>query len=220
MPSTHIERLTRELSEHWEDIRAAAVRAGLSRSEARGEANARLGHPDHLAANIIDGIRRRSWLGRHPFVALCVLPLLLAPMLMALIAFPLALLDGWIHFTHWGAPENKPNAYLITGTLWFLHYTTMIGSLCWVGFRAWTAGLGRKWVLAFCLWCMVAALLRYFDADPIKRNVVVSFGFPWRLNVHTAIVLLVHGLACAGFLFAVKTTPKQTSHNIQTTELV
>ena len=220
MPPSRIHRVTRELAEHWEDIHAAALRNGVSATEAAVEADARLGQADQLAANIIDAMRRSSWFGRHPVLALCVLSFLLAPVLMAALAFPLALLDKWIHFTQWGAAGNQPNVYVITGTLWFLHYTTMIASLLWIGFRVWTAGLGRNWVLAICAWCALAALLRYFDADPVKRNVVMSLTFPWRLNVHTAIVLVVHALAAAGFLFASKTIQNQTCDNIQTKDLV
>ena len=220
MPPSRIQRVTRELAEHWEDIHAAALRNGVSPTEAAAGADARLGQPDQLAANIIDAMRQSSWFGRHPVLSVCVLSLLFAPLLMAAIVFPLALLDEWLHFTRWNATGNRPNAYLVTGTLWFLHYASMIASLLWIGFRVWTAGLGRKWVLAICAWCALAALFRYFDADPVKRNVVVYLTFPWRLNVHTAIVLLVHAVAATGFLFAAKTIQNQTCNNIQTKELV
>ena len=220
MPPSRIQRITQELADHWGDLRAAGMRDGLTHAEAEAQADARLGDPDQLAAKLIESARQTSWLGRHPVIALCVLPPLLAPLLMAIVAFPLIMLDQWIQFTHWGAEGNRPNPYVVTSTLWCLHYSAMIASLCWLGFRAWNTGLGRKWVLAFCVWCALFALLRYFDADPIKRNVVISLTFPWRLNAHTAIVLLVHGLAAAGFLLGVKATRKLNFENTKTNGLV
>jgi hypothetical protein len=220
VPARRIERVTRELSDHWEDLRGEGLRAGLSRAEAEAQADARLGEPERLASGVIDGMQRASWLGRHPVFALCVLSFLLAPLFMAVMAFPLVLLDEWVHFTYWGASGERPNAYVITGTLWILHYTAMAMVPCWISLRAWNAGLGRKWVLAFCVWCALFALVRHFDADPVKRNVVISLSFPWRWNVQTLIVLMVHALACAGFLFAEKVVLKQTSHNTQPTKLL
>src|SRR6185503_13868258 len=83
VPAGRIDRVAVELTEHWEDIRAAAVERGLSASEAGAEADARLGAPERLSAELIAGFRRSSWLGRHPILALCVLPLFLTPLLMA-----------------------------------------------------------------------------------------------------------------------------------------
>src|SRR4026209_234367 len=85
MPASRIKRISRELAEHWEDIHATALRNGHSPTEAAAQADARLGQPDQLAANIIDGMRRSSWLGRHPVLSVCVLSLLFAPLLMAAI---------------------------------------------------------------------------------------------------------------------------------------
>jgi hypothetical protein len=149
-----------------------------------------------------------------------VLPFFFAPVLMAVIAYPLALLDAWTHFTHWGGSQSRPNMYLITGILWGLHYSTTIAALFWLCRHAWRSGLGRRWILALCLWCALTALIRFFNADPVGRNVVFGFRFPWRLDIHTAIILLVHGTVAAGFFVASSAVTKRSDNRTQTTALV
>src|SRR4051794_9828509 len=82
VPAARIDRVMRELSDHWEDLHAAALKEGLPSAEAAAQADLRLGHPEKLAARIIAGFTRNSWLGRHSILGLCVVPLLLAPALM------------------------------------------------------------------------------------------------------------------------------------------
>ena len=220
MPAARIERVTSELAEHWEDARAEGLEKGLSAAEAASQADKRLGEPQEIARHVIAGSRRSSWLGRHPITALCILPFFFAPALMAVIAFPLALLDGWTHFTHWGGSDSRPNAYLITGLAWALHYSTTIAALLWLCRHAWRNGLGTRWILALCLWCALTALIRFFNADPVGRNVVFGFRFPWRLDIHTAIILLVHGTVAAGFFVASSAVTKRSDNRTQTTALV
>ena len=208
MPRERIERLTNELAEHWEDLRDEGMEEGLSEEEAEARADLRLGHPEHLAAKLIAGFRRNSWLGRHPILGLCVVPLFLAPLLMSAVALPLYWLDQAMHFTSSGGLVAYPR--VVTGGLWTLYYMALSVSVLWLCHRGWKAGLGVRWVLAMCSWSALTGLLRFFDADPIKHNVVMGFGFPYRLDIHTLAILLLHALAAAGFLLAARNSAKQT----------
>ena len=211
LPADRIERIVRELSEHWEDLRTAALDRGCPPAEAVAEAEARLGHPEQLAVEAISGLRRSSWLGRHPVVALCLAPLLLAPVLMGLIAGPLWCLDQWVHFSHWGDPAGQPNEQLIVGVTWGIYYAALVGAPAWICWWSWRAGLGLRWVLAMCAWSALASLVRYFNADSTSRQITAGFRFPWPLNARAALILLFHCSIAAAFLLAVRNHTKKTS---------
>src|SRR4051812_1073673 len=99
VPAARIDRLTRELAEHWEDIHAAALDQGLPAAEAAAHADLRLGHPEKLAARMIAGFSRNSWLGRHSILGMCVAPLFLTPVLMGAILWPISLMDEMLHLS-------------------------------------------------------------------------------------------------------------------------
>jgi hypothetical protein len=208
LPSDRIERVTRELVEHWEDLRAAAMERGLSASEALREANTRLGRPEQLASDVIAGLRQSSWLGRHPILALCVVPLFLAPLLMAAVAFPLWGLDELFHITN--GSTRRESAPVIVSGLWSLYYVTMFIAPVWLCWRVWRAGLGLRWIPAVCAWCALADLFRYFETDAVHRNISVGLTFPWRLDVHTAVILILHCLIAAAFFLAAREVAKRT----------
>lgn len=211
LPADRIERVTRELAEHWEDLRAAALERGLSASEASAEADARLGRPDKLAADVTIGLRQSSWLGRHPIMALCVVPLFFAPFLMAVVAFPLWGLDELFHFA--GGSDRRESASIIVGGLWTLYYVTLLITPVWLCWRVWRAGLGLRWIPAVCAWCALTALFRYFETDTIRRNISMGLSFPWRLNLHTAAILILHCLIAATFFLAAREVAKRTTRS-------
>jgi hypothetical protein len=215
LPSDRIERVMRELAEHWEDLRAEAMERGLSASEASAEADARLGRPGRLAADVLIGLREGSWLGRHPILALCVVPLFLAPLLMAVVVFPLWGLDELVHFTYWGGTTRRESAPLIVGGLWSLYYVTMLIAPAWLCWRVWREGLGVRWISAVCTWCALANLLRYFEADTVHRNISMGLSFPWRLNLHTAAILILHCTMAATFFLAAREVAKRTSRSTE-----
>src|SRR5678816_3071693 len=89
--------------------------------------------PDHLAKAIIAGLRQSSWLGRHPLISVCLIPLILPLLLMAAVAGLLAALDQWIHFTLWVGDGKRPDAQLVAMAVWGLYYfgtIVSITSLC------------------------------------------------------------------------------------------
>lgn len=216
LPADRIDRVAHELAEHWLDLRAAALDRTSSPAEADESANERLGSPEHLASEVISGLKRSSWLGRHPFAGLCLLPLLLAPLVMGAIAGPLWGLDRWIHFTHWGSASGQPNERLIVGALLGLYYAASFGASAWICWRTWRSGLGLRWVLAMCSWSALASFVRFFNADATKRQISVGLGFSSQLTGLGTGMLLFHGLLAAGFLLAghrlVRKTMQTTRH--------
>jgi hypothetical protein len=204
LPAERIDRVAHELAEHWEDLRAAALDRNGSAAEADASANERLGHPERLATEVISGLRRSSWLGRHPIAGICLVPLLLAPLLMGAVVVPLWWLDLWIHFTHWGAAAGQRNEHLIVAVLLGLYYAASIGASTWICSRTWRAGLGLRWVLAMCAWSAFASFVRFFHADAAKRQISAGFTFSSRLNDPAIGMLLFHGLLAAGFFLTAR----------------
>jgi hypothetical protein len=86
-PILQVRRLVREVADHREDLKQAALSEGLSGNDAESHANAQLGDPDALAENLMTALRRSSWWGRHSAIGFCVLPLLAVPVLWALLFF-------------------------------------------------------------------------------------------------------------------------------------
>lgn len=60
LPAARIERIVEELAEHWEDLRAAALEEGQTESAAVNFATARLGRPEQLAHDVIEGLRQST----------------------------------------------------------------------------------------------------------------------------------------------------------------
>lgn len=206
LPAERLQRVTDELAEHWEDLRDAGREEGLSEVQAAARADLRLGPPDQLTAKLIAGFRSHSWLGRHPIMGLCLLPVFLAPLLMGAVAFPLYWLGEALHLISAGSLVPSIDPRVVTGGLWALYYLALAVAVLWLCQRGWKAGLGIRWVLAMCLWCALTGLLRDFHADPIKQNVMMGVGFPYRLNIHTFAILFLHALVAAGFLLAARSS--------------
>lgn len=201
LPAGRIDRIMRELTEHWEDLRADALESGLPPLAARVEADKHLGTPEDLTANFILHLRRGSWLGRHPLLSVCILPLLLSPALMAAVILPVYWITKWGEWISWNQPGALDVEIMVNG-LWVVYYLTLMLSTGWLCWRSWRAGLGARWITAMCSWCALMALFRFFNADPFHRNVVVGLSFPWRLDSHTAAILILHLIIAGGFLLA------------------
>lgn len=203
LPAARIERVTGELAEHWEDLRGASLEEGASESEAAMQADKRLGDPNRLADEVIAGLRRRSWLGRHPIMGVCVAPLLLPPLLMAAVGLPLYWFGKLTGLTLWHDP-SPADAALMVAVFQVIYYGALIASVLWLCWRCWAAGLGVRWIIAICTWCALMAILRFVDADPIRRNLVMGFTFPFKLNSHTVVILFLHTVTAATFLLAAR----------------
>jgi len=217
LPMARIELVMRELADHWEDLRSAAMESGLSETAAAAEADLKLGNPEQLAARLIAGFRVNSWWGRHPLAALCLAPLLLPPLLMGVVVSPLYWLASAISSSASAHPLFYP--HLVTGSLWAVYYAAIVSSVLWLCWRVWRSGLGIRWVMAMCSWCALAALLRYFEADPVKHRVLMGFTFPYRLNIHTTALLAIHVAVAAAFVLAAWRSRRATLQRIHQNSL-
>jgi hypothetical protein len=215
LPSARINRIACELAEHWEDLRQEARAKGLSEEDSSARADARLGDPRQLAETVIAGLGRSSWLGRHPVITVGLLPLLLVPLLMSAVFFPLWGVDQLLHFLARDNFASHRNAQLIVSGFWIVHGVALVAAPVWLCHRIWRAGLGLRWIMAACSWCALFALMRSFHADAVKRFIAVSVRFPWRLDLTTALILLLHLIVAAAFIHSVR---KAMSQNRQPVE--
>src|ERR1700690_766269 len=83
-PMKQVRRLVREVADHREDLKHAAVAEGWSGADAEARANAQLGDPLALAEELMAALRRSTWWGRHYVVTFGLLPLLAYPVFWAL----------------------------------------------------------------------------------------------------------------------------------------
>jgi|GEM_PF-1661260 len=68
-------RALRELEDHFADLERAAQDRGLQGSDVRAVATQVLGDVRSLAQELVDGLRRQSLAGRHPWITFALLPL-------------------------------------------------------------------------------------------------------------------------------------------------
>jgi len=208
LPQARIEEIAEELAEHWEDLREAACQRGLTAAAAITEADQRLGTSERLANEAIAALRHRCWLGRHPILSVCLLPLLLPLLFMAAVLGPAAWVEDSTRFLRTLDPA------VITLGAQTVHYGAVILSLGWLNWRAWQRGLGGRWIIALSLWCALTALVRRFDADPYAHQMMLGLTFPLSLNVRTAVLLFIHSVPIILLFFrpARKRLVESTAH--------
>src|SRR6267154_2136298 len=101
-PVSQARRLVREIADHHEDLKLAALEEGLSETEAELQADNRIGEPVVLAEELAASLRRASWWGRHPFVGFCLLP-----PLGIITAFAAGLGVFWMFFSLYLTPAQQ-----------------------------------------------------------------------------------------------------------------
>ena len=97
-PAAQLRASVRELGEHHDDLKQAALEEGLSEPDAEARADELLGEPVTLAGQISAVLRQSSWFGRHPVITFCLLPSLVM-ILMAVLGLSLDVLAGRLYFT-------------------------------------------------------------------------------------------------------------------------
>ena len=200
-PARRIAENIRELREHYDDLKQAALDEGLSEKEAEKLAGESLGHPVQLAENAVLLWRQSSWWGRHPFVGFCLLPL------------PVFLL-GWVLFfagfggVCWLLGRIFGPAYIIdkptldslldnsdTSSSWITSMNTtasltavsvVLGVFYWMARRS---SVGIKWLVAACLSCALISLLNWSELRP--HSITCGFGWPPEHWSYAAIPMLV-----------------------------
>jgi hypothetical protein len=210
-PMTQVRRLVREVADHRDDLKQAAVSEGLSGADAEARANTQLGDPLALAEQMMTALRRSSWLGRHFIVTFCLLPLLVYPVLWTLLlllqmAFGFALGYGWNWEKLHVAANNPVTFYHLTTAIQFMDYAAIaLVALffCWLARRS---AVSLKWMVTACTICSVVAVIMYAKFEPHSFFV----GFAMNSHLHMpwfrgAIPLLVAGVI---YVFQRRTTQR------------
>jgi hypothetical protein len=205
-----LERIRREVAEHWEDTQASALAQGLDSEAARAQADAAVGNPARLAAFFVGQLRRNTWLGRHRWLALALLPTLLLFVAFALMALPLWGIEELTHLSEFDFWKRAPYARFGMLILWTLYCAGTAVVPLVLSWWAWRAGLGRRFVWLVWASCAFAAAFRFFDANALKHHVVVGFRFPPHLDTHSIAMLLLH-FTIGAVIFALIRLSNQTT---------
>ena len=180
-PARQLERRVRELADHHEDLKLAALQEGLSETEAEARADQRLGEPVDLAERVAFALRQSFWLGRHRVIGFCLLPIpatFAASMLGVAAAF--GLVRSWVSADEWTVlADGGPGFGVLAGA----GRTACCGAIalitvlfCWLARRS---ALGWRWALLACACCSVQSFFGYCHILPHSANLGYSSTPNW-----------------------------------------
>lgn len=162
LPSTYVQRLAEELSDHFLDLKEENMKT-------ESEVYSRLGTPEEVADAAAITYRRRSFVGRHPtaaFLTFAVLPvglmiLSVAFMVLALIALITAAEYVGIINSE-GFRGNPPGPFIVeilryAFSLFTIIIPALIASIVFCKLSKWL-GMGRKWMLVSCVALAITAV--------------------------------------------------------------
>ena len=184
-PMKQVRRLVREVADHREDLKQTAVAEGLSGADAEARANALLGDPLALAEQLMTALRRSTWWGRHYVVTFSLLPLLVYPVLWALLLLVAMLLEFGLGY-RWDAKKievavNNPVTFhhLATAFQWMDYAAIALVALffCWLARRS---AVSFKWMLTACAVCSAIAVITWGKIEPHS----FSLGFSMNSHLH------------------------------------
>jgi len=161
LPQEYVQRLVRELADHFEDLKEETM--GME-----AEAFSRLGEPQHVAAAAVEAYGRRNLLARHPslkflvFAVSPVLSLIVFAIAGLFVLFALAKGLGYVDSTgtHVGAAVKAILPYLLTAMTIVIPAALLTALYFGLARRF---GIGRRWTLASCLVLSVLAGLAMCD---------------------------------------------------------
>jgi hypothetical protein len=199
LPSRQLERVVRETAEHWEDSRAAGLEEGLTEDEAESRADLVLGEPAVLAKSFTAQLARQTWLGRHPLVAVALLPTLLVLLAFAVFGVPLTVIDEFVGFKDRPFLHTPRGLLLVASFVWTIYVVGTAFAPVVLSWWAWRSGLGRRFAILLCAGCAVASSVRFLRVDLVNR--VVAFGVHWpNFSVQTGAMVVLHLAIGLGFL--------------------
>jgi len=191
-PTSQVRRLVREVADHREDLKHAALADGLPEVGAETRADVQLGDPLALAEQLMVTLRRSSWWGRHSVIGFGVVPLLAFPVLWLLLLI-LELAAGFALGYGWD-PKKLPAAgnpvgihHLGMAALCAHYIAIALVTLlfCWLARRS---AVSLKWMVTACTICSVYALFVQASIKPHSFAVGVSWTPHW---IEAAIPLLI-----------------------------
>jgi len=187
-PMVQARRLVREMADHREDLKQAALVEGLSEPGAEVQADGQLGDPLSLAEHLMTAQRRSSWWGRHYVVTFGLLPVLAVPVLWALVLFlelfllAVVLGYGW-NLTKIRATVDDPVIFpYLLMTFHFMDYLAV--AFVSLGFYrlARRAAVNWKWMMIACGLCSFFSLLSWARIEP--HSFFLGFNANIRLHLY------------------------------------
>ena len=208
-PADLARRRARELADHREDLKQAALQEGLSEADAEARADQRLGEPVALAEQTVRVLRQSSWWGRHPLIAFGLLPMpaiFSASLLGLAVAFGLVRVcvsaDGWAALA-----DGGPGFRILPGAsraAYCLSIALTSGFFCWLARQS---AVGWTWGLLACGCCSLQSFFGYCQVLPHFASVGYSSTPNWSCAV---IPLWVAGAAWLWHLL----TRNQSDHDL------
>lgn len=191
-PRAQLQRLSREIAEHRDDIKQAALAEGLSDAGADAQVNAKLGDPHYLAEHQMAMLRQSSWAGRHAVISFCLLPLLTVPVLWALLLF----LNLYMEFMLYGWNDRKlheagNNPVIFHHVVIEVHCADFAAIslvtlfFCWLARRS---AVSLTWMMTACGICSLCALFIWVQIHPHNFAVGISRNPQW---IRAAVPLLI-----------------------------
>jgi hypothetical protein len=184
-PAGQLQRRVRELADHHEDLKQAALQEGLSEAEAEARADQRLGEPAALADRVARMLRQSSWLGRHRVLGFCLLPIpatFAGSLLGVAVAF--GLVRVWVSADEWAVlADGGPGFGVLVGAsraACCLAIALITALFCWLAHRS---AAGRKWALLACACCSLQSFFGYCRILPHSANVGYSSTPNWSCAV-------------------------------------
>ena len=199
-PIKQMRRLVREVADHRNDLKQAALAEGWAEADAEIRANARLGNPLVLAEQMMVTLRCSSWWGRHYIVTCGLLPLLAFPLLWLLflvleLLLVVALGYGWNRDKLHVATNDPVTFQQILIAFHFMDYLAIaLATLlfCWLARRA---AVKLKWMAISCAICSLVAVISWARLEPHSFFVGFSASTPLNMPWHRAAIPLLVALA-------------------------
>lgn len=198
-PLAQVRRVVREVADHREDLKQAALAEDLSHNDAEARADAQLGDPLVLAEQMMVSLRRSSWWGRHCIVTFVLLPLLTFPVLWLVLLFLELLVTvtlgyGWNQEKLHEAANNPAAFHHLLEAFHVMDYLALgLATLlfCW---RARRTAVKLRWMAISCVLCSVVAVITWVKLEP--HTITAGFTMNSHLDVpwyRGAVPLLVAG---------------------------
>jgi hypothetical protein len=194
-PTAQARRLVREVADHREDLKQAALLEGLSDADAEARVNAKLGDPLYLAERQMVMLRQSSWWGRHFIIGFCLVPLLAVPVLWGLLlaldlSLEFALGYGWdekkLHLAA-GHPVEFHHLVIAVHGADQIAIALVTLLFYWLARRA---SVSLTWMAVSLGICLLYALFIWVDIKPHTFALGISWTPQW---MRAAIPLLIAG---------------------------
>jgi hypothetical protein len=186
----------REISDHYEDLKAGALAEGLSETQAEARTAERIGDPRALAERMAAALRNSSWWGRHPLIGFCLLPTMGIFLLLGMVpVLTIEVLQRLLPAGKWHVISNGGAGF---NELIALVHASYYGSLLALMFFFWRlaqrALVGVGWMLTAC--CLWSLLLGYTYVWLSPHNLTVGFRFRpywicFAIPIFCAVVIVV-----------------------------